>query len=249
MRQAVILAGGRGMRMRPATDDRPKAMVEVAGAPILEHQLRWLAENDVTSVAVSCGYRAEVVEEFVAGRQGSGLDVVTVLEEEPLGRGGGLRLAAGRLPRPAEAFLALNGDVITRCRVEELIAQHERLGAAATLVLVRFRTPWAVAELDGDRILHFEQSPLLPYWGNSGVYWLEPEVRSLLPARGDLEETTFPALARQGRLGAYRFSGYLRCMDSPKDVAEVSAELMGLQETANTGAVRRLGDPARSAGA
>src|SRR5919202_506691 len=104
MRQAVILAGGQATRMRPYTEDRPKAMVEVAGAPILEHQLKWLASSDVRSVVLSVGYRADVIREHVGDGAGYGLEVAYAVESEPLGRGGGLRFAASHLPHKEEGW-------------------------------------------------------------------------------------------------------------------------------------------------
>src|SRR5688500_17814883 len=110
MLQAVILAGGQATRMRPYTDDRPKAMVEVAGAPIVEHQIRWLAGNGVSDIVVSCGYRSDVLKDHLKDGATFGVGITYAVEDEPLGRGGGLKFAAKHLPRPGERWLALNGD-------------------------------------------------------------------------------------------------------------------------------------------
>jgi NDP-sugar pyrophosphorylase family protein len=225
MEQAVILAGGKATRMRPHTDDRPKAMVEVAGAPIVEHQLRWLAENGVKKIVVSCGYKAEVIEAHIGDGSRFGVEATYAVEAEPLGRGGGLKFAAQRLPEPSERWMALNGDVITRFKVADLVAQHERLGTLATIALAQYRTTWGIADLDGDLIRGFVQSPQLPYWINGGIYCFEPEVTAMLPDKGDHEDSTFPELAKAGRLGAYRIGGYWRGIDTAKDIIEATAEL------------------------
>ncbi|MBK5996877.1 NTP transferase domain-containing protein, partial [Streptomyces sp. MBT58] len=105
--QAVILAGGQGSRLRPYTDDRPKPMVEIpgTGTPIIGHQLSWLAAEGVTDAVVSCGHLAEVLQEWLDSAV-LPLRVTTVVETEPLGRGGGLKYAAQRLPDPEQPWYA-----------------------------------------------------------------------------------------------------------------------------------------------
>lgn len=104
--QAVVLVSGQGSRLRPYTDDRPKPMVEIpgTGTPIIGHQLNWLAEEGVTDVVVSCGHLAGVLQEWLDGAQ-LPLRVTTVVETEPLGRGGGLKYAAGFAPPPGRALV------------------------------------------------------------------------------------------------------------------------------------------------
>ena len=226
MRQAVILAGGQATRMRPYTDDRPKAMVEVAGAPILEHQLRWLASGKVRFVVLSVGYRADVIRAHVGDGSAFGLEITYAVEDEPLGRGGGLRFAALRLPHPDEGWFGMNGDVLAQFAVGDLAAQHHRLNATATIALAPYRSNWGLAELEGDLVRGFVQSPRLPYWINAGIYAMSPEIVPLLPAKGDHEDSTFPSLALAGKLGAYKIEGYWRGIDTVKDVKEASAELL-----------------------
>lgn len=225
VRQAVILGGGKAERLRPLTDDRPKAMVEVAGRPIVEHQLRWLAENGVSEVVISLGYQAEVLRRHVEDGSGFGVSVRYAVESEPLGRGGGLRFAAGELAYPREPFFGVNGDVICRFSLRDMVELHRRLDASATVALARYRSNWGVVEMDGDKITAFVQSPELPYWINAGVYLLDPATIERLPERGDHEDTTFPELAAEGRLGGYRIEGYWRGVDTLKDASEATREI------------------------
>ncbi|WP_406284106.1 NDP-sugar synthase [Embleya sp. NBC_00896] len=226
--QAVILAGGQATRMRPYTDDAPKAMVPVAGAPILGHQLLWLAGHGVKRVVLSVGYRADMIRDYVGDGARFGLAATYAVEEQPLGRGGGMKLAARRLPDPAADFLALNGDVITHFDLGDLIARHEAARTAVTIALSPYRSNWGVVDIDdGDRVRGFVQSPVLPYWINSGVYAVAPEVVALLPDKGDHEDTTFPDLAARDRMRAYRIDGYWRGIDTVKDVKAATDELIG----------------------
>src|SRR2546421_10300351 len=101
MRQAVILAGGQATRLRPYTEDRPKAMVEVAGVPVIEHQLIWLAEAGVEQAVLSVGYRAEGIQDRIGDGSRLGIDVSYAIEDQPLGRGGGIEVGGKAPPLPA----------------------------------------------------------------------------------------------------------------------------------------------------
>lgn len=225
--QALILAGGQATRMRPYTDDAPKAMVPVAGVPIVGHQLLWLAEHGVKSVTISGGYRHEMITSYVGDGARFGVETAYAIEPEPLGRGGGLKFASRRLADPSAPFFVLNGDVITTLSLTEMASYHAESGGAVTVALSPYRSNWGVAEMsDGDRIRGFVQSPQLPYWINAGIYLFEPEVVPLLPDRGDHEDTTFPRLAEEGSMVGYRISAYWRGIDTVKDVATATADLI-----------------------
>ncbi|MCX4968600.1 nucleotidyltransferase family protein [Streptomyces sp. NBC_00654] len=224
--QALILAGGQATRMRPYTDDAPKAMVPVAGTPIVGYQLAWLAEHGVKSVVISGGYKHEMISEYAGDGSRFGVEIRYAIENEPLGRGGGLKFGARRLPDPAAPFFVLNGDVISTFSLADLSTYHEKHNGAVTVALSPYRSNWGVADLDDDnRIRGFVQSPELPYWINAGIYVFNPEVVAMLPDVGDHEDSTFPQLAKDNRLIGYRLSGYWRGIDTVKDVVQASKEV------------------------
>ncbi|MFE2721313.1 NDP-sugar synthase [Kitasatospora sp. NPDC059327] len=227
--QAVILAGGQGSRLRPYTDDRPKPLVEIpgTGTPILGHQLSWLASEGVTDVVISCGHLAGVLEEWL-DRTDLPLQVRTVVEAEPLGRGGGLKYAAKALPRPDEPWYATNGDIWTRFSLRDMAAFHHERDAVATLALARPRIPWGAVETDQfGNVLDFIEAPPSPFLINAGLYVFSPEFAELLPDVGDHERTTFPQLARGKRLAGYQLPQgvYWRAIDTAKDLTEAAKEL------------------------
>ncbi|GAU64756.1 putative nucleotidyltransferase [Streptomyces sp. NBRC 110611] len=227
--QAVILAGGQGSRLRPYTDNRPKPMVEIpgTGTPIIGHQLNWLAEEGVTDAVVSCGHLAGVLQDWLSRSQ-LPLRVTTVVEPEPLGRGGGLKYAAGALPRPDEPWYATNGDIWTRFPLREMADFHHERDAEATLALARPRIPWGVVETDAfGHVLDFIEAPPSPYLVNAGVYVFSAGFTALLPTRGDHERTTFPRLARERRLAGFPLpqGAYWRAIDTAKDLTEAAKEL------------------------
>ncbi len=220
---AVILAGGKGERLRPYTQDRPKPMVEVLGIPILAYQIEWLRTQGVTDVVVACGYRHEVIQDYFDDGRKWGVRIRYSVESEPLGRGGALKQALGLVE--GDVCVATNGDVITNVPLREVVDLHRRRGDVATLVLSPFVSPYGIVDVtEDDRITGFHEKPELPYWINAGIYVLSRSVRDLLPDVGDHETTTFPALAAQGRLGAYRSRAYWRGVDTIKDLSEVTRE-------------------------
>ncbi|APU17365.1 MULTISPECIES: nucleotidyltransferase family protein [Actinoalloteichus] len=242
VRQAVILAGGQGTRLRPYTDTRPKPMIEISGRCIIDHQLDWLAEAGVEDVVVSAGYLAEVLIEHLESTANlRSIRVSTVVEDEPLGRGGGLRYAGARLPDPTAPWFALNGDIWTRFSLTELTRRHVEQEAIATVALARPRLPWGVVDLDeSGRINDFVEAPLSPYPINGGVYVFSGEILAELPAKGDHERTTFPQLAARGRLAGHEITGYWRAIDTAKDIREAAVEL------AEAGAANGKADSVRS---
>ncbi len=227
--QAIVLAGGRGSRLRPHTDTRPKTLIEIPGTgrTILEHQLDWLAEEGVTDAVVSCGHLAEVLERWIEDTD-LPVRVSTAVEETEL-----------------EPWYALNADVCTRFSLRDMAALHASSGVLGTLALARPRIPWGVIELDGEAALHggsliadFVESPPTPWPVNAGVYVFAPEFTPLLPDLGDHERTTFPALAHERRLAGFLIPEgvYWRAIDTAKDLETAARELAELGERRTGGA-------------
>lgn len=214
--EAILLAGGKAERLGEAARGLPKPLVPVAGRPLAAYQLTRLVAAGVDRVIVSCAAGAE--EAFLAAFKELDAEIVAAPEPEPLGRGGGLRRAA-TLRAQAGPLYALNGDELIDVDFGALLRHHERSGAAATITVTPLRSAFGVVELaDGDRVTGFREAPRLPYWVNCGVYVLGEEALARLPERGDHERTTFPALAAEGKLAAYRHEGVWLTVNTPKDL-------------------------------
>lgn len=222
--QAIILSGGRGERLRPFTEDRLKPMVEILGIPILGYQIQWLRAQHVTDIIVACGYRHDVIQDYFNDGAKWGVRIRYSIEQEPLGRGGALKQAMAHVDE--SVCLATNGDVITNVRIRSLMTQHHESSDAVTVVLSPFISPYGIVDVgDDNKITGFHEKPELPYWINAGVYAINRDVRDLLPDQGDHEITTFPQLAEERRLGAFRSRAYWRGVDTIKDLSEVTKEL------------------------
>jgi dTDP-glucose pyrophosphorylase len=172
---AVIMAGGRGMRLRPLTEAVPKPMLKVAGRPILERLVLHLVGHGIKRIFLSVNYLSHVIEEHFGDGADFGARIEYLREERPLGTGGAL----GLLPEaPSEALLLLNGDLVTSIDLGRMLDFHLRGGYAATIGIHRYlhTVPFGCVERDGDRVTALEEKPTLSREVNSGIYALEPDV-------------------------------------------------------------------------
>ncbi|HEV8179916.1 MAG TPA: nucleotidyltransferase family protein [Gaiellaceae bacterium] len=214
--EALVLGGGKAERLGEAAQGLPKPLVPVVGVPLAGYAVARLVECGVTRVIVAC--RGGDEEAYLRALAGLGAEIEAVGEEEPLGRGGGLRLAATRRQEEGPV-LALNGDELLDVDFASLLAEHEQAAAAATIVVAQVRSPFGVVELeDDDRVTGFREAPLLDNWVNSGVYTLGEEALARLPEKGDHEQSTFPELAGEGKLRGFRHGGVWLTVNTPKDL-------------------------------
>jgi len=230
LKQAIILAGGRGERLRPLTTDRPKPMIEVFERPLLAYTMQWLQQSNIERVIISCGYRHEVISGYFGDGDQFGLQILYSVEDKPLGRGGGIKLAGTMLKQDGSPILVINGDAVTDLSVRLLTDAHATSAATATAVVVPLRSPFGIADIsENGLITQFREKPELPYWINAGIYLFNPQVLVRFPDQGDHEETLLPMLAKEGALNAFQFRGFWKAIDTAKDLAELKEQLTRLQ--------------------
>ena len=221
--EAVLIAGGRAERLGDAAEGRPKPLVPIAGRPLAAYQVSQLEAVGVMRVIVSCSAGQE--DAFQEELGGIGPDVVTVGEPEPLGRGGGLRLALQARQESGPLYV-LNGDELIDVDLAALLAGHRDHGAAATIVVAPLPTAFGVVDIaDDDRVNGFQDSPQLPFWAHAGVNVFDDEALARLPERGDHETTTLPELAAEGKLYAHRHAGLWLTVNTPKDLRAADEHL------------------------
>ena len=222
---AVLIAGGRGERLRPLTSNVPKPMVAVAGKPIIQHQIEWYLAQGIDHFVISCGYLHEVIESHFGDGSSLGVSITYAIEDTPMGRGGGLRLGMQRIPRNEDLVLASNADILTEQRLNPMLKQHREDRNVATILLAPYVSQFGIVEVDGQKVSSFTTNPVLPHWINGGIYVLSRAFEDHLPNIGDHEDTTFPELASKGLLGAFMSTARWRGMDSVKDHANLEKEL------------------------
>ena len=230
---ALILAGGRGERLRPLTDTLPKPMVPVSGKPILWHQVQWLKLGGVTDVVFLAGYQWEAIDEFFGDGSGFGFRAHYSVEETPLGRGGAIRKGMDMVPTEEGSVVVTNGDIITAQSLDNVVAKFHRKQESnadhqATIMVVPFASPYGLVDVNGhDDVQGFREKVELPYWINGGIYVFSRDIQAWLPELGDHETSTFPALAAEGRLACLRSRAFWRSVDSFKDLRDAEGYLDG----------------------
>jgi NDP-sugar pyrophosphorylase family protein len=210
----MVLAAGKGTRLRPLTDVVPKPAAPVAGKPIIGHIFELLAESGFEEVHVNVHHLADVLLDLYGGDyRVAGVPVHLSREEELLGTAGSVKRLASLAGGFDETFVVVMGDALTDMDLNEVVAFHKEKGALATMSLLRVddTEQYGVVELDGGgNILGFQEKPRSPEaisnLANTGVYVLEPEVLDYIPEGTfyDFAHDVFPRLLRAGE----RFVGY-----------------------------------------
>jgi NDP-sugar pyrophosphorylase family protein len=214
--EAIILAGGKAERLGDAAGGRPKSLVDVAGKPLAAYQVARLARAGVTRVLFACA--AGQGELFVSELSGIGPEIVAIEERERLGRGGGIRFAARERQEQGDV-LALNGDELVDVDFAALLEAHRAGGALATIAVARPKSQFGLVDVgDDDVVRGFDEAGRVPYWVNCGNYVLTEEALARFPEKGDHESSTFPELAAEGRLRAYRHDGLWLTVNTPKEL-------------------------------
>lgn len=219
--QAIILAGGKGERLRPFTDNCPKGMIKIEGRPILEYQLEWLKKYKVKKIVFACGYLHKVIKDYFGDGSRFSLEISYSVEGEPLGRGGAVKKAWSQVTSN-EPIIVTNGDVYTEMDLSKALSTHrEKKGIIATLCLFPYKSPYGIVRInEKDLVEDFDEKRTLPYWVNGGIYIFEKEVRDYLPDKGDHETSTFPKLAKKELMYGYKSLDYWRGIDTIKDLNE-----------------------------
>jgi len=212
--KALILAGGKGTRLRPLTYKTPKGLIEVQGKTLTEWLFELFKKYGIRDVILSTGYLADKIRDYFTDGSKFGMNIEYVEEDpsKPLGTGGPLRLAQDML---TDSFIVSNGDELKCINIPRMYRLHKRKKALVTIALTSVNDPsqYGVARLDGSRIIEFVEKPKKSEAPsnliNSGFYIIEPEVIEMIP-KGKfcmLEKEIFPKLAREGRLRGFPFSG------------------------------------------
>jgi len=216
--KAIILAGGRGKRLKPITDYVPKPLVPVKNIPIIEWQIKYLKKYGVTEVIICTGYKTKMIENYLSMKN-MGVKIKFSLEKSPLGTGGAIK-KAGKMIND-KSFFVINGDTITNIDLRKLVKKPNSIAS------IELRTKFGTLETDGNKISKFKEKKEIPnLWMNAGIYYLQKETLKDLPNKGDIEKTLFPNYAKKGKLNTIKFKKIKwYSIDSIKDIEECSLEV------------------------
>ena len=221
--KAIILAGGRGKRLRPITDYVPKPLVPIKNIPIIEWQIKYLKKFGIDEVIICTGYKQEMIENHL-NMKNIGIKIKFSIEKSPLGTGGAIK-KAGKMIKD-KSFFVINGDTITNIDLKKLATKKNVIAA------IELRTKYGILETDNDKIINFkEKKEISDTWMNAGIYHLEKEVLKELPNKGDIEKTVFPDYAKKGILNTVKFkNAKWYSVDSFKDMEECALEIEKIKQ-------------------
>ena len=225
--RAMLMAGGRGERLRPLTDSTPKPLLEVGGQPIIDRNIDALRRAGVEDITVSVRYLADQIEEHFAGTE-----VRCVRESEPLGTIGACSmLPAGGAP----TTLLMNSDLLTNISLEDFYLHHEKQGNDITIATISHTVsiPFAILTTDGDRVTGIEEKPTYTHYANGGIYLIRSSLlENLKPERMDAPDFIAEAIEKGAKVGHFPISGFWLDIGTPADFRQAQ-ELMKLTAAEN----------------
>src|SRR6187200_485939 len=232
--KAILLAGGKGTRLRPLTVHTPKPIVPILNRPFLYYQIDLLKQvPEIDEVILSLNYQPRRIEEIFGEGGGLGIRLRYVVEPMPLGTGGAIRYAGDSL---TDSVVVFNGDVLTEVDLGAVIRLHRERKAKATIVLTPVDNPTAYGlvetETDG-RIRRFLEKPkpdeITCNTINAGIYVLEPDTFDRIPkdVPWSIERSFFPSLIERGEtFVAYVYRGYWIDIGTPDKYVQVHRDIM-----------------------
>ncbi len=211
--QAVLMAGGKGLRLLPLTEDTPKPLLKLGDQTILDNVLDGLKSSGVGDVVISINYLGEKIKSHVSSSPREGLNVDFVEESKALGTAGALSLLN---PRPEGSFIVMNADLITQIDFKSLQRFHAKEGNKLSVCVrkVKETVPYGVVSLSSDSrsVAAIEEKPEREYFVNAGIYMLEPEIVGLIPENCYFDMTSLikKALEAGCKVGAFPVYEYWR---------------------------------------
>ncbi len=232
--KAILLAGGKGTRLRPFTVHTPKPIVPILNRPFLHYQIDLLRQvPEIDEVILSLNYQPRRIEEMFGDGEGLGLRVRYVVEPMPLGTGGAVRYAGDSL---TDSVVVFNGDVLTEVDLGAVLRLHRERKAKATIVLTPVDNPraYGLVETDGNgNVRRFLEKPgedeITCNTINAGIYVLEPDTFDRIPkdTAWSIERSFFPSLIERGEtFVAYVYDGYWIDIGTPAKYLQVHRDIM-----------------------
>lgn len=216
---AILMAGGKGERLRPLTLTTPKPLLKIGNRPIIDYNIAALARVGITDIHVTVNYMADKLEAHFA-EPVEGVRVKCVREDRPLGTIG----SAALVPlAPDGNTLVMNSDLLTTVSFEDMYLHHRDTGADITIAAVPYNVsvPYAILTTDGNRVTHLAEKPSYAYYANAGIYIIANRLLRELPAgeRTDATDLIERAIAGGLRVSYFPISGTWIDIGSPVDFA------------------------------
>jgi mannose-1-phosphate guanylyltransferase/phosphomannomutase len=247
--KAVVMAGGEGTRLRPLTSNQPKPMVPIVGKPCIEHIVELLRSHGLEDVVITLAFLPQAIRSYFGDGETLGVNIEYSVEELPLGTAGSVRLASAKLD---ETFVVISGDALCDVDLGALVAKHKEKGAAVTIGLKSVDNPLEFGIVVTDEEGRVERFLEKPSWGqvfsdtiNTGIYVLEPEVLTHIPAEGkfDFSKELFPLLLEMGRpIYGHVMDGYWQDIGNLDQYRQANFDALDEKVQLNISGVRLRGN-------
>lgn len=207
--QAIIMAGGKGSRLRPLTNNTPKPLVKIIDKPVMEYVIENLAEAGVKDIAVTVGYKADMIMDYFGDGSKWGVRLEYFVEDTPLGTAGGVKNVESYI---YEEFLVMSADGLSNIDLKEFLTFHKSHDGIASMAVKHIDDArgFGLVEVDSeDRIVSFVEKPQNICSGliNTGIYLFEPNIFEYIPKGvSDFSYDIFPGLL--GSIYAYKTESY-----------------------------------------
>lgn len=231
--KALLLAGGKGTRLRPLTNFLPKPMVPIMGKPLLELTIEKLKDQNVDEVVISTCYKSHDIKKYFNNGKDLGIKVSYITEDFPLGTGGAIKNAEKFFD---DTFIVLNSDIVNDVDYRKLIRYHKKMNSVATIAMTRVDNPsqYGVIEFNEKGYIEaFKEKPkegeTISNWINAGTYIFEPEVFNEIESNAvvSVERETYPRLLQKGyKLAAYKYNGYWKDIGTIEKYKEVHKDIL-----------------------
>lgn len=206
---AVIMAGGRGTRLKPLTDNIPKPLLKVADKPILEHNIDRLIGYGIDDFWLSINYLGDQLRDYFKNGESKGVKIEYVTEDKPLGTVG----AVGAIRNlQHETVLITNSDILTNLDYEDFYQDFKQSDADLSVVTIPYEVliPYAVLETDKERVKSFKEKPTYTYYSNGGIYLIKKELLNLIPENEFYNATDLmeELIKQEKKVKSYPLRGY-----------------------------------------
>jgi dTDP-glucose pyrophosphorylase len=217
----VIMAGGKGTRLHPQTENCPKPLLPVAGKPIMEHIIDRAKVVGFSHFVIAIHHLGHMIEDYFGNGEAFGVKIEYLREKFPLGTAGALSLLD---PLPKSSIVVTNGDVLTDIHYGELVDFHSEYKATATMAVRvhEWQNPYGVVERRGIEIVNYEEKPISRVHINAGVYVIEPHAINLLIKSTHCDMPTLFSLIQEQSMRVIAYPIHEPWLDigHPKDLAE-----------------------------
>jgi len=223
---AIIIAGGKGMRLEEKTRDIPKPLLKVNGIPIIERIIKWLKKQGVENIIIGVAYKKEKIKKYLGDGKKFGVNIYYTEHDENGGTEDAFKLAVEKASTLAEDFYAMNGDQITDLNLEDLTNAYTKTKALAMVVVRKLKTNFGVVEIDDEnKITIFrEKGDVENIFMNSGIYLFNKKIMGYLD-KGNIEENCFKKLIRDRKLYSFYYPGFWMTINNKKELKEAEEYL------------------------